>query len=315
MALQEKGNSDGKVGFYCWRSCRSCFAFWWCSIISSTRQAHTILIPPMSISNRMQVSVASEQFYWLVLHLNSLSSFLFVWVICLWFPRIFLFVQKKKIQSYKCVFWYKKTVETLKKKPTKTTLPFSCFYLLGFSFFFFFNVTHWDCRNNLFCSIFSSLFSSCIWQYYLHNQFFSFTVVIPLFMGCSGKLQGKKKKRKLLLRLPMLAAGLRCRLLSGEFSNYLVALLKSLVHSPNIFFLKRFWGLRPVSRFPYQHRQVAQALLPSEQAVSSDTLNFPSSVVLLGNSYSWALFLWELKPAFWLPAQVHSVAVSYSIVF
>lgn len=60
-------------------------------------------------------------------------------------------------------------------------------------------------------------------------------------MGCSGKLQKKKKKeRKLLLRLPMLAAGLRCRLLSGEFSNYLVALLKSLVQSPNIFFLKRF---------------------------------------------------------------------------
>lgn len=170
--------------FYCWRSCRNHFAFWWCSIILSTRQAHTILIPPLSISSRMQISISSEQFYWLGFHLNGLSwgfflfGFGFLGFFCLGdftFPRIFLFVQKNK---NRVSFGIKTPVEILgKKKQNKTTLLISWVFL-------FFNLTRWDCRNNLFCSVFSSLLSSCIWKYYVHNQFLPFTVVIPLFMGC-----------------------------------------------------------------------------------------------------------------------------------
>lgn len=127
-------------------------------------------------------------------------------------------------------------------------------------------------------------------------------------MGCSGKQEKKKKGKKrklLLLRLPTLAVGLRCRLLSGEFSNRLVVLLKFSTLS-KYFLLQRFWEWRAVSRFLCWHRRVVGAVCQGSRLLAPGRLNFLSSIVPLGARYSWAhLLLQELKPALWLPAHVN----------
>lgn len=95
-------------------------------------------------------------------------------------------VGKISAQSYKCAFWYKRTVETF----FKNALSFS--HLSPVWFFFLMQLT--EIAETIYSALFFLLCFPLTFDSTICIINFSFTVVIPLFMGSSGKLEKKKEK-------------------------------------------------------------------------------------------------------------------------
>lgn len=133
-------------------------------------------------------------------------------------------------------------------------MSFSACCLLILWFFFF--TSNSEIAETIYSALFFLVcFPSCIWQCYLHNQFHSSTVVIPLFMGRSGKLQWGRYLFFFSLKTSSAAyTGCNTGCCLGNWGTVSPS-KKSLVLSSNIFILREL-GTKALSSSFSSHKSL-----------------------------------------------------------